>query len=57
MVPLRRPGKNAPLRWHKKLGEPTCIIEVLLQHTWLLVPYTAIIVTLILAVQLTGWKF
>lgn len=56
IVPLRRPPERQgePLRWHRKFGPPTCILELILQHTWLLVPYIALVVTLILVLQIRG---
>lgn len=56
MVPLKRPPerKGEPLRWHKKFGPPTCLLELILQHTWLLVPYTAIVVTIMLFLMVKG---
>lgn len=53
-VPLNmhRPTNHRPFRWHKRMGEPTCLIEWLLQNSWLLVPYIALVVTLILVFQI-----
>lgn len=56
VYPLRRLDNKAPLRWKSTHGDPTCIVEYILQHSWLLVPYIAAVVTLILAVQLTGFS-
>jgi hypothetical protein len=47
---LRRPP-NGPYRWHKKHGEPTCLLEWLAQNTWLLIPYIAAVVTAVLILQ------
>ena len=45
-----------PLRWNRKVGEPTCLLEWIVQHTWLLVPYIALVVTLLLVTQMVGLK-
>jgi hypothetical protein len=56
VVPITRPQelRGQPLRWRKIHGQPTCLIEQILQHTWLLVPYIALVVTLMLILQLKG---
>jgi hypothetical protein len=51
VVPIPRnwwPMRERPLRWRKSMGEAECLVEWLLQNTWLLVPYTAVVSTVVL---------
>ncbi len=50
------PTHDQQFRWKPQFGDPTCILELLSQWTWQhrLAVYTAVIVTLVLVVQLTG---
>lgn len=55
-VPLRKPVelRHERTRWRKRFGRPTCLLEVILQRTWLLVPYIAIVVTFMLILMVKG---
>jgi hypothetical protein len=56
MMPIRLPPENKgePLRWHKSQGEPRCVIEVVMQNSWLLIPYIAIVCTAVLVLLAKG---
>lgn len=56
VVPLTRPPhmRNQPLRWRRKHGPPVCLLEHILQHTWLIVPYIAVVVTIMLVLMVKG---
>lgn len=56
MLPLLRPetAKMTPFRWHKRMGEARCIWETIMQHSWLLIPYTAVLVSIILVLTIRG---
>jgi hypothetical protein len=55
-MPIRLPPENKgePLRWHKSQGEPRCVIEVVMQNSWLLIPYIAIVCTAVLVLLAKG---
>lgn len=56
VLPLRRPDKTAKFLWKKRMGEPTCMVEWIVQHSWLLTPYIAVIVTIMFIVQMLGYR-